>query len=207
VPSEKDLMALFANIGVGAGKPWDASKTDPELLAAIDQGVADAKAEMAEVAKKTLSSNGLFGSREFLKDDYMTRAMGAEKGLFGNSIEEAWYGGFVGDGSKQTILHFPPGQLPPAKFFWSLTLYTLPDRLLYANRLNRYSIGDRTKALVYGKDKSLTIYLGHKFPGKGRESNWLPTPEGKYSLVARVYGPEKAAMDGTWELPEPTPAE
>lgn len=199
-------MTRFAKIGIAPQKEWDAGKTDPALLAAIDQGVEDAKVAMADVAKKTLSSNGLFGSRDFLKNDYMTRAMGAEKGLFGNSIEEAWYGGFVGDGSKPTMLHFPAGQLPPAKFFWSLTLYTLPDRLLYANPLDRYSIGDRTKGLVYGEDKSLTIYLGHTSPGEGKESNWLPTPEGKYSLVARVYGPEKAAIDGTWKLPTPEPA-
>jgi hypothetical protein len=205
VPQETELMARFATIGIAPGKDWDAAKVDPALLAAIDMGVADAKAEMAEVAKTTLSSNGLFGSREFLKDNYMTRAMGAEKGLFGNSIEEAWYGGFIGDGSKPTLLHFPPGQLPPAKFFWSLTLYTLPDRLLYANPLDRYSIGDRTKGLVYGEDKSLTIYLGHASPGEGKESNWLPTPEGKYSLVARVYGPEKSAIEGTWKLPTPEP--
>ncbi|MBY3568969.1 DUF1254 domain-containing protein [Rhizobium laguerreae] len=203
VPSEMDLMARFAKIGIEPGKPWDAAKIDPAELAAIDQGVEDAKAEMAQVAKTTLSSNGLFGTREFLKNDYMKRAMGAEKGLYGNSLEEAWYGGFVGDGTKQTMLHFPPGQLPPAKFFWSLTLYTLPDRFLYANPLKRYSIGDRTKDLVYGEDKSLTIYLGHTSPGKGKESNWLPTPDGKYSLVGRVYGPEKAAMDGTWKLPKP----
>jgi hypothetical protein len=204
VASEKDLMVRFEKIGIGPGKTWDASKIDPAVLTAIDQGIADAKAEMEEVAKKTLSSNGLFGSREFLKDDYMTRAMGAEKGLYGNSLEEAWYGGFIGDGSKPAMLHFAPGQLPPAKFFWSLTLYTLPDRLLYANPLKRYSIGDRSKGLVYGKDKSLTIYLSHSSPGKEKESNWLPAPEGKYSLVGRVYGPEKAAMDGTWKLPEPT---
>jgi hypothetical protein len=104
------------------------------------------------------------------------------------------------------VLHFPPGKLPPAKFFWSLTLYTLPDRLLYANALRRYSIGDRTRGLAYGKDKSLTIYLGHTSPGKSKESNWLPAPEGRYSLVGRIYGPEEAAIDGTWKLPEPTSA-
>lgn len=203
VPSEQELMARFARIVIAPGAPWDAARTDAALLSAIDQGVEDAKAEMAEVAKKTLSSNGLFGSRAVLKNDYMTRAMGAEKGLFGNSLEEAWYGGFIGDGSKLIALHFPAGQLPPAKFFWSLTLYTLPDRLLFANPLERYSIGDRTKGLVYGKDKSLTIYLGHVSPGKARAANWLPTPEGKYSLVARLYGPGKAAMEGTWKLPQP----
>jgi hypothetical protein len=96
-------------------------------------------------------------------------------------------------------------QLPPVKFFWSLALYTFPDRLLCANSIDRYSIGDRTKGLIFGKDKSLTIYLGHTSPGKAKKANWLPTPEGKYSLVARIYGPEKAAIDGSWELPEPVP--
>ncbi|KRB49791.1 hypothetical protein ASE04_14365 [Rhizobium sp. Root708] len=205
VPAEKELMAKFAKIGIAPGAPWDPSKVDPATLAAIDQGVGDAKAEMAETAKTTLSSNGLFGTREALKGDYMKRAMGAEKGLYGNSLEEAWYGGFVGDGSRPTMLHFEADKLPPAKFFWSLTLYTLPDRFLYANPLDRYSIGDRTKGLEYGPDKSLTIYLGHASPGKDKEANWLPTPEGKYSLVARVYGPEKGALDGTWELPKQQP--
>jgi hypothetical protein len=203
VPAETDLMARFAKIGIGPGKPFDAATVDPTLLSAIDAGIADAKAEMEDASRKTLSSNGLFGTREFLGSDYMKRALGAEKGLYGNSLEEAWYGGFIGDGAKPSVLHFPAGQLPPARFFWSLTLYALPDRFLYANPLKRYSIGDRTKGLVYGNDKSLTIYLGHASPGKGKEANWLPTPEGKYSLVARVYGPEKPAIDGTWKLPEP----
>jgi hypothetical protein len=204
-PAEKSLMVRFAGIGIGPGRQWDASKVDPATLKAIDDGIDDAKADMKATAAKTLSSNGLFGTRAFMHGDYMTRAMGAEKGLYGNSIEEAWYGGFVGDGSKSTILHFPPGQLPPAKFFWSLTLYTLPDRFLYANSLKRYSIGDRTKGLVYGKDKSLTIYLDHTSPGADKEANWLPTPEGKYSLVGRLYGPSTKAINGKWNLPRPEP--
>ena len=52
---------------------------DSAVLSAIDQGVVDAKTEMAEVAKTTLSSNGLFGSRGFLKDNYMIHNMGAER--------------------------------------------------------------------------------------------------------------------------------
>ena len=83
---------------------------------------------MAEVSKRSLSSNGLFGSREFLKNDYMRRDIGAEKGLYGNSIEEAWYGGYLGDGKALSKIHilFAKDQLPPAKFFWSMTLYTCP---------------------------------------------------------------------------------
>ena len=205
-PSEKALLERFAQIGIGAGKLWDAAKADPALLAAIDAGVKDAEEALAAKAKTTLSSNGLFGSREFLKTDYLTRAIAAEKGLYGNSIEEAWYGGYLGDGRKPGTIHFTKQQLPPAKFFWSMTLYILPERFLYDNPLNRYSIGDRTKGLKYDADGGLTIYVGHESPGPEHESNWLPAPAAPFSLVARIYGPSKAAMKGEWKLPPLTPA-
>jgi hypothetical protein len=200
-PSEKALLARFSKIGVAPGKPFEAAKVDPALLAAIDAGVEDGKAALKEKEARTLSSNGLFGSRAFLKSDYTTRAVAAAKGLYGNSLEEAWYGGFVGKGDTLGVLHFPPGQLPPAKFFWSATLYTLPDRFLYANALNRYSIGDRTKGLVYDKDGGLTLFIGNASPGKDKESNWLPAPAAPYSLVVRAYGPKPAMMKGQWKLP------
>ena len=76
---------------------------------------------------------------------------------------------------------------------------------VYPNDLKRYSIGDRTKGLKRDADGGLTLYVGHESPGKDKESNWLPAPEGKYSAVARIYGPSKAAMDGIWELPPLTP--
>jgi hypothetical protein len=205
-PSEVALRRRFETIGIGPGADWDATKVDPTLLAAIDQGVADGSSTIAEKAAHTLSSNGLFGSRDFLKSDYLTRDVAAAKGLYGNSLEEAWYGGYVGKGDKLATIHFGAGQLPPARFFWSLTLYNLPDRFLYANPINRYSIGDRTKDLVYGPDGSLTLYVGHDSPGKDKEANWLPAPTGDYSLVARIYGPKPELIEGRWKLPPLVPA-
>jgi len=35
------------------------------------------------------------------------------KGLYGNSLEEAWYGGYICDGSKPSTVHFSKGDLPP----------------------------------------------------------------------------------------------
>jgi hypothetical protein len=200
-PTEVALRKEFEKIGIGPGLAWDATKITPELLAAIDDGVKEGQAEIDSLAAKTMTSNGLFGSREFLGDNYLIRDVAAMKGLYGNSQEEAWYGGYVGDGSKPAKIHFTKDQLPPAKFFWSATLYTLPDRFLYANPIDRYSIGDRTEGLTYGPDGSLTIYLSNTSPGKDKESNWLPTPAGKYSLVARIYGPSEAAIKGEWNLP------
>jgi hypothetical protein len=200
-PSEVATRKRFEEIGIGPGKAWDASMVDPATLAAIDAGVKDGQDAIDAQAAKTFGSNGLFGSRKELGANYVTRDVAAMKGLYGNSLEEAWYGGYIGDGSKASIIHFNKADLPLAKFFWSATLYTLPDRFLYANPINRYSIGDRTKGLVYGKDGSLTIYVSHTSPGGDKESNWLPAPAGKYSLVARVYGPSEDAMTGKWQLP------
>jgi hypothetical protein len=205
-PSEVAIRKRFEKIGIGPGKPWDASKVDPATLAAIDAGVKEGQAEIDALAAKTFSTNGLFGSRAQLKTNYLQRDVGAMKGLYGNSLEEAWYGGYICDGTKPSTVHFTKANLPPAKFFWSMTMYTIPDRFLYANPINRYSIGDRTKGLAYGKDGSLTIYVSNASPGKDKESNWLPAPPAKCSLVARVYGPNEAAMTGQWKLPPLEPA-
>lgn len=203
-PPYKDEVALrerFKLIGIVPGKPWDPSQFDAAQLAAIDTGVADGKKALADKLATTFGSNGLFGTRAQLGTDYLKRDAGAAKGLYGNSPEEAWYGGFVGDGTTPSVLHFAKAELPQAKFFWSATLYTLPDRFLYANPLDRYSIGDRTRGLFYDADGGLTLYLGHASPGKDKQSNWLPAPEGKYSLVVRVYGPGPDLIAGKWQLP------
>ena len=108
--------------------------------------------------------------------------------------------------SLQTI-RFDKGSLPPANFFWSMTLYTLPDRLLYANAIDRYSIGDRTRGLKYGADGSLTLSVSHDPPADpDAKANWLPAPSAPYSLVARIYGPKPELMNGTWKLPPLQPA-
>jgi hypothetical protein len=203
--SELALRAKFAEIGIAPGQPWTAGGDDTTLKAAIAEGVAAGQKELADTVDKTHGSNGLFGTREFLKNDYLKRATGAAMGLYGNSVEEAWYGGYVGNGGQLASIHFDAKDLPPAKFFWSLTLYALPDRFLFDNPLNRYSIGDRTKGLVYGADGSLTLYVGHESPGKDKEANWLPAPAGPFSLVARIYGPSADAIAGKWELPKLVP--
>ena len=51
-PSETELMARFAMIGVGAGKTFDPGKLSPEMKAAIEQGRDDAWVAFAEGVKQ-----------------------------------------------------------------------------------------------------------------------------------------------------------
>jgi hypothetical protein len=71
VPSETDLMARFAKIGIGAGKTFDASKLTPEMTAAFEQGRADAWADFDNLRKQVdagkVTSGDVFGTRAYLK--------------------------------------------------------------------------------------------------------------------------------------------
>jgi hypothetical protein len=211
---ELSLMQRFSWIGIGPEKPFDAAKLTPSQRKSIELGIADAKAEVLAAEKNTRSSVGLFGSRSFMKDDYTKRAVAAAMGIYGNSMEEAVYLGYEEDASGQPLngatpyaIRFPKGQLPPARFFWSMTMYDLPGRHLVANPIERYAIGDRTKGLKYNKDGSLTIYVRHTAPDRGKTSNWLPAPDGPYNIVMRIYGPQPSVLNGAWKLPQPAKVE
>ena len=55
--------------------------------------------------------------------------------------------------------------------------------------------------LAFDADGSLTLYVQVKSPGKDKESNWLPAPDGDFSLYIRSYWPEAAITEGKWTPP------
>jgi hypothetical protein len=82
VPSEQDLMARFAKIGVGAGKAFDPDALKPELKEALAQGIADGWNEYlafksGEVDTGKVTSGALFGTRTELKNNYLYRMAAA----------------------------------------------------------------------------------------------------------------------------------
>jgi hypothetical protein len=144
-----------------------------------------------------------------MQGKYLTRAAAAMFGLWGNDEEEAYYltantdaDGEPLDGSKHRYeLRFVADELPDVAAFWSITMYQLPSQLMAANPIDRYSIGDRTEGLVYGKDGSLVLYIQSENPGPEKQPNWLPAPSGLFSLTARLYIPSKAALAGPYVPP------
>lgn len=214
VLSEKALMLRFGRIDVGAGKTFDASKLSPEIRDALQAGMADAWAEYARFKKEKVdtgkvTSGDLFGTREYLKNNYLYRMAGAVIGIYGNSKEEAMYPFFSTgsdgkplDGSKRYTIRFAPGQLPPANAFWSLTMYKLPESLLVENPIDRYLLNSpMLPQLTKDADGGYTFYVQSDSPGKDKEANWLPAPQGPFMVVCRIYWPSDAALAGKWKQP------
>jgi hypothetical protein len=56
--------------------------------------------------------------------------------------------------------------------------------------------------MKYNRDGSLTLYFGANSPGKTKETNWVPAPEGEFSLYIRAYWADAAVIDGTWMPPD-----
>ena len=212
-PSEKELMMRFAKIGVGDGKTFDASKLSPEMKKAIEDGMADAWADFAglkaRINKGEVTSGDVFGTREYLKNNYLYRMTAAVLGIYGNSRQEAMYPVYYVDGAGQKLdganrytVHFASGQLPPVNAFWSLTMYELPASLLVANPLNRYQLNSTMlPQFKRDADGGLTLLIQSDPPPDEQEANWLPAPKGPFSMIMRLYWPKENALDGEWTAP------
>jgi len=164
----------------------------------------------AEMETGRVTSGDTFGTREYLKNNYLYRFAAAVIGIYGNSKQEAMYPLYRVDASGQTFdgsehhytLRFAPGQLPPVHAFWSLTMYELPSSLLSANPLDRYLINSSMLPnLARDADGGITLYIQHNSPGKAKEANWLPAPKGPFWVAMRLYWPKQEALDGSWKAP------
>lgn len=211
--SERALRERMAAIGIGAG--FDPSGLTPEMESALEAGIRDARKDYealhARIAAKEITSGDLYGTRAYLKNNYLYRFAGASIGLYGNSREEALYpicavdaDGAPLDASQNAYtLTLREDDLAAAKAFWSVTMYDGRTRLLIDNPLNRYLINSpMLDSLKKDDDGSITIYVRKDAPGEDQESNWLPAPNGPFYMVFRLYMPAPEVIAGTWTAPE-----
>jgi len=147
------------------------------------------------VSRKVIGSYGT---------DYYSRGTVAFFGLGANLKEDAIYPSCFFDkdgnqlnGANKYVLRFDKGRTPPANAFWSLTLYD-PQGYFVDNPINRYTLGDRSKLKV-NPDGSVNIYIQKDNPGNDKASNWLPTPDGDFNLIMRVYWPKEEMLNKNWE--------
>lgn len=206
--SETELLQRFSSIGIAAGKSFDV--TDTTTKAALLKGIALGQQAMMQKLPSVKFAEELFGTREQLNNDYLGRAVGAWVGIYANQKEE--FMGLQGFerqadgkpfvGTNKYTVTFKSGQLPPVDGFWSITLYALPTRFMYANTLNRNLINSAMLPnLKKNKDGSISLYIQHESPGADKESNWLPCPKTSFTMSFRTYLPKQPIRDGSWQIP------
>lgn len=207
--ADAPLLSQLKAIGIKVGKDFDSSRLGPDALRGLERAAHDAPYQIMASLPINFTINNGWG---FLVKvgrygtAYMNRAYVALLALGALEPEDAVYGGARFDnegrtlnGNNRYVLHFDKNAMPPVQAFWSVTLYA-PDGFFAGNLINRYTIGDRDK-LAFNQDGSLDVYIQHDRPDAGKESNWLPTPEGEFSLSMRLYWPKQEVTDGSWAPP------
>jgi hypothetical protein len=221
-PEEQAIRAKLASIGIGAGKRFDFKNLSVEHKAEVLLGMKEGETKVEQyLASGQKDVNGwkigsLFGDRAFYNGDWLKRAAAAKGGIYGNDAAEAVYpltktlaNGEPLDGSKNNYtLTFAAKEFPPVNAFWSVTMYDGKTQFLIENPINRYLINSpMLPGMKKNPDGSLTLYVQNKSPGKDKESNWLPAPNGPIYMVMRLYWPKTEppsilpAGEGTWQPP------
>jgi hypothetical protein len=219
---ETDIRAKLGRIGVGPGKTFDFKDLSAEQKAAVFAGMKEGDAKVdAQVANIGKRINGwdvysAFGDRAFFNGNWLVRSAGAKIGIYGNDAAEAVYpktritvdGQSIDTGKGQFTLTFAKGNFPPVNAFWSVTMYDGASQLLIANPINRFLINSpMLPSMKRNPDGSLTLYIQRDSPGKAKESNWLPAPNGPAYLIMRLYSPKESPPsilppgEGTWAPP------
>jgi hypothetical protein len=219
---DRAIRARLASIGIGPGKTFEFKDLSPEHKAAVLLAMKEGDDKVDKyLATGVKDINGwkvgsVFGDRGFYKGDWLKRAAAAKGGIYGNDAVEAMYpmirvdaAGETLDGSKHNYtLTFAAGQLPPVNAFWSVTMYDGKTQLLIENPIGRYLINSpMLPGMKKNPDGSLTLYIQKGSPGKAKESNWLPAPDGPIYLVMRLYWPKDQppsilpAGEGSWKPP------
>jgi len=202
-------------VGLGPGMHPSREHLSPAVLAgmtaAADSGPSHIfSVRTALAAKSVLARNGWFvppSDTGAYGTNYPWRAVVAVYGLAANRPAEALY--IVGaadqthallNGAHDFVIHFAKGHLPPARYFWSVTMYD-QNFFLVPNPISRYSIGNRTSGHKRNADGSVDIYIQHTAPA-GHVSNWLPGPAtGTFEVTLRLYGPLPSALQGSYVYP------
>jgi hypothetical protein len=208
---DQGVLAAYKPLGIEPGKQYDPGAVKP-----IDGKRFRSMAE--QVAAKNLA---LMGKPEvFAKQlkPYWFEPKGKTNldalvatsviGPIGLPAAEAEYPAIqTTDGKTPNAMHdyvirMTKEQLPPAKAFWSVTLYDLKNGFFIPNKRKKYSVGDNG-GMKLNEDGGIEIYIAAKKPKDVPEENWLPInrKDEDLSVNLRIYVPDMEKMK-TWEPPK-----
>jgi len=214
-PDDAPMVARMAKLGIEPGKPFELSKLDPAVQAALKdlpqtalKKIEANKGSMGEIVNGWVVSKGL---GTYGPADYLKRATVAAFGWPANQERDAVYPyadvdstGQKLTGANKYTLTFPKGETPPVNGFWSITMYLIDQGWWFVpNPLNKFTVSLRNNP-KFNDDGSLTLYFQNGSPGADKEANWLPAPKGDFIAMLRMYWPKDSGpsiLNGSWKPP------
>ena len=209
LPGEEALYGQFRVL-------LDAAAKDPAVKQALVEAAVETEREVIEPffawkrngrpagnGWNRSTNNARFGV------DYYNRTGTAKSNMFDNKPTETQYlytdddsAGAALDGSAELRGHVRAGPGAAGQRLLVDDALQRAPFLPSERASSRYSLGTKNKGLARNADGSLTLYVGAKSPGADKESNWLPAPDGPFSLYIRAYWGQQPILDGSWQPPK-----
>jgi len=100
------------------------------------------------------------------------------------------------------VIRMTKDEMPPAKAFWSLTLYDSANGFFIPNDQKKYSVGENG-GMKLDADGGIEIVVSAANPEGVPEENWLPInrKDENLDVILRVYNPDLEKMK-TWKPPK-----
>jgi hypothetical protein len=207
---EAGFARQLETLGITLREGFQFEKLDPATVAGLKRAALDGQTLAAHKARamSPLQRGGTWAVGKDLTslDNWLQRAGVGFGYVWGDLDSEVLYPMVRVDGDRKPLtgksrylLRFPPGQLPPARY-WRISMYDL-EGFFVSNPGNRFGIGNMAERLQADSDGGLTIVIQHDSPGEGKETNWLPAPAEGFFMVMRLYQPEERMYRGEYILP------
>ncbi|MCX2743163.1 DUF1214 domain-containing protein [Mangrovivirga sp. M17] len=92
-------------------------------------------------------------------------------------------------------------EMPPAKAFWSFTLYEKENGFFIPNDHKKYSVGENS-GMKLNDDGGIDIYISAEKPDGVPAENWLPINRAdlEMDVILRIYQPDLEKIK-TWKSP------
>jgi hypothetical protein len=206
---DQNVLAALKPLGVEPGKTYDVNK-----VAKID-GKRFAKAA-EKVAQESLAiwndpKGNPYLSEVFLPKGEMTiepMVLQSAVGPIGLPAHQAMYPGIGSSDGKPLnaqndyVIRMSKDELPPAKAFWSATLYDAKKGLFIPNDQMKYSVGENA-GMKLDESGGIEIYIAAEQPDGVPKENWLPIirRDENLDVIMRIYAPDQEKMK-SWKAPK-----
>ncbi len=206
---DKAVLADYARLGVEPGKEYDpatAVKLDGKKFSDVSIRIRDEELarwnkpeEMKDLLYTLFLPKGSAGLQSLLTPSVV--------GPIGQPAKEALYPAVItADGTPMNAMndyaiHIAKEDMPPAKGFWSFTLYDAANGFFIPNDQKKYSVGENS-GMKLNDEGGIDIYIAEKQPKGVPAENWLPInrEDLEINMILRIYAPDLEAMK-TWKAP------
>ena len=205
---DQAILAAYAPLGVVPGQEYDASKVanlDFAQIRKVAERIATEELAKATGPEFNKMSGSMFLTKDQMKLDVLLNQ--SVLGPIGMPASEALYPPIATKDGKPMnekhdyVIRMSAKELPPAKAFWSVTLYDMKNGFFIPNDRKKYSVGENA-GMKLNKGGGIEIYITAQKPEGVPEENWLPInrKDEDIGAIMRIYVPDFEKIK-TWQAP------